>query len=153
VRGWGGRPVSAYMLFCLAVMGGISVWAWRYATVETLGVRGGPAHDVETVMIGAPRVSPAYLRGAMMLAFGMMLLFSPHYPWYIVWLVPFLVLVPSLQLLVYVMGFFYLFTTQLAEPGPKMFLLNEILYGAVVVAFVVQTLGERVWRPAASSQL
>ena len=34
VKGLAGVPVSAYMVFCLAVMGGISVWAWRYATVE-----------------------------------------------------------------------------------------------------------------------
>ena len=80
---------------------------------------------------------PMYLRAAMMLAFAMMLLFSPHYPWYVVWLVPFFVLVPNLPLLVYLMGFFYLFTTQLADPGPKMFLLNKILYGGVAVAMVL----------------
>jgi hypothetical protein len=35
------------------------------------------------------------------------------------------------------MGFFYLYTTALADPGPKMFLLNEILYGVTVAAFAV----------------
>jgi len=141
VRGLGALTVSVYMLFCVAVMGGICVWAWRYATVEDCGgtLRAHSTHDSETVMHGAPK----FLRAAMMLAFALMLLFSPHYAWYIVWLVPFLVLVPSLPLLVYVMGFFYLFTTQLADPGPKMFLLNEILYGAVAVATVVQVLLQR----------
>jgi alpha-1,6-mannosyltransferase len=167
VRGLGGLPVSAYLVFCAAVMGGISVWAWRYATVERLGVGMFPTHDDETVMDGPPRfldgsprvldgllgVSMAYLRAGMMLAFAMMLLFSPHYAWYIVWLVPFLVLVPSLPLMVYVMGFFYLFTTQLAEPGPKMFLLNEMLYGGVFVAVVVQAVGKRVWRTASGFEL
>jgi alpha-1,6-mannosyltransferase len=153
VKGLSGLPVSVYLLFCMAVMGGLSVWAWRYATVERLGARVFPTHDDETVMDGPPRVldgppgdSPAYLRAAMMLAFAMMLLFSPHYAWYVVWLVPFLVLTPSLPLMVYVMGFFYLFTTQLAEPGPKMFLLNEMLYGAVAVGFVVQLLLRRFVR-------
>jgi alpha-1,6-mannosyltransferase len=146
VRGLGGLPVSVYMLFCVAVMGGLSVWAWRYATVERLGGGVFPTHDDETVMGGPPGGSPAFLRAAMMLGFALMLLFSPHYAWYIVWLVPFLVLVPSLPLMVYVMGFFYLFTTQLAEPGPKMFLLNEILYGAVAVAMVAQLVMRRVIR-------
>jgi hypothetical protein len=148
VRGLAAVPVSAYMVFCVAVMGGISVWAWRNATVEdckTL-LYGQPAHDGRTVMNGAPEVVPvpAYLRAAMMLAFAMMLLFSPHYPWYVIWLVPFFVLVPSLPLLVYLMGFFYLFTTQLADPGPKMFLLNKILYGGVAVAMVLYW-GWRRW--------
>ena len=135
VKGLAGLPVSAYMVFCAAVMGGLSVWAWRYATVERLGV--GAVGSTGT---------PAYLKAAMMLAFAMMLLFSPHYAWYIVWLVPLMVLVRSLPLMVYVMGFFYLFTTQLAEPGPKMFLLNEILYGGVVVAILLQALMRRFVR-------
>jgi hypothetical protein len=93
---------------------------------------------------GAPgTVPPAFLRAAMMLAFAMMLLFSPHYPWYIAWLVPFLVLVPNLPLLTYLVAFFYLFTTALAAPGPKMFLLNKILYGAVAVAFLLALLLRR----------
>jgi alpha-1,6-mannosyltransferase len=96
------------------------------------------------------KMAPAFLRAAMMLAFAMMLLFSPHYPWYIVWLVPFFVLVPNLPLLVYVLAFFYLFTTALADPGPKMFLLNEILYGSVAAAMVVSFAMKRVWRKSAN---
>jgi alpha-1,6-mannosyltransferase len=137
VRGLEHLPTAAYMVFCAAVMGGISVWAWRYATVETVVGRVFPTHDDETVMDGPPAVAPAYLRAAMMLAVAMMLLFSPHYAWYVVWLIPFFALMPSLPLLAYLMGFFYLYTTQLADPGPKMFLLNEILYGGVAMAMVV----------------
>jgi hypothetical protein len=70
------------------------------------------------------------------LGFAMMLLFSPHYPWYIVWLIPFFALLPNLPLLTYLMMFFYMFTTALADgTAPKMFVLNEILYGAVAVRF------------------
>jgi uncharacterized RDD family membrane protein YckC len=54
-----------------------------------------------------------------------------------VWLVPLLLLVPNLPLLAYVLGFFYLFTTQLATPGPQMFLLNEILYGGTAAMMLV----------------
>jgi rSAM/selenodomain-associated transferase 1 len=129
VKGLESLPVSAYGVFCIAVLGGLSVWAWRNAMVERVVT----ATHVSEARHGAPK----FLRAAMMLGFAMMLLFSPHYPWYIVWLVPLLVLVPSLPLLAYVLGFFYLFTTQLADPGPKMFLLNEILYGGVVVAMLL----------------
>lgn len=35
------------------------------------------------------------------------------------------------------MGFFYGYTTALADPGPKMFLLNEYLYTAVLTAVLL----------------
>jgi hypothetical protein len=77
-----------------------------------------------------------------MLALALMLLFSPHYPWYIVWLTPLLALAPDIPVLAYLVGFFYLFTTALAEPGEKMFRLNERLYAVVAVAMAVGF----VWR-------
>jgi alpha-1,6-mannosyltransferase len=48
-------------------------------------------------------------------------------------------LMPNLTVLAYVLGFFYLYTTELAEPGPKMFLANEILYASVLGAFIIQS--------------
>jgi alpha-1,6-mannosyltransferase len=126
VRALAGVPVWAYMVFCAVVMGGISVWAWKVAAVVlphlSRKVRGedGP---------------PEFVKAGMMLSFAMMLLFSPHYPWYVLWLVPFFVLVPNLPVLVYLMMFFYLFTTALADgTAAKMFLVNEYLYGATAVA-------------------
>jgi len=134
-----------YMLFCVAVLGGISVWAWRFATVESFGLETkGRSRFPAGMTERKANTSPAYLRAAMMLAFAMMLLFSPHYAWYIVWLIPLFALTPNLPLLAYLMGFFYLFTTALADPGPKMFLLNEILYGGVAAVMVLHAL-ERRW--------
>jgi hypothetical protein len=77
----------------------------------------------------------------------MMLLFSPHYPWYVVWLVPFMVLAPRLPMYTYVLGLWFGLTTALGEPGPKMFLMNERLYASVAVAFGVEWVLERwpVW--------
>jgi hypothetical protein len=114
-------PLGAYLVFCAVVLGGLCWWCWRYATVER-------------VEVGTR--SPRFLVGAVWLAFAMMLLFSPHYAWYIAWLVPLFALAPELPVMAYVLAFFYLFTTQLGEPGPKMFLLNKILYGFVAVAMV-----------------
>ena len=127
VRGLGGVPVWTYVAFCAVVMGGITWWAWRKATVEV-------------VMSG----TPVFAKVAMALAFALMLLFSPHYPWYIVWLIPFFVLAPNLPLLAYLMAFFYLFTTPLADGTvPKMFLVNKILYGVVVLACLLQLMLRR----------
>jgi alpha-1,6-mannosyltransferase len=117
------------------VMGALAWWCWRYATVEDCG------SYVSESRRGAPR----FLRGAMLLGFAMMLLFSPHYPWYIVWLVPFFALTPNLPLLAYLMAFYYGFATELADPGPKMFLLNKLIYGFVALVILLQVTVLRRW--------
>ena len=74
-----------------------------------------------------------------MLALALMLLFSPHYPWYVAWLVPLLVLTPRWTVATYVVGLFYLCTTALAVGyGPKQYQLNERLYAAVGIAFIIE---------------
>ncbi len=126
---------TIYVAACAVVMLGICWWAWRHASRERLGR-------------GARHKHPAYVGAALMLAFALMLEFSPHYPWYIAWLVVFLPLIPELPVLAYVVSFFYLFTTALAVPGPAMFLLNERMYAVVLIAMVVGAVcGHwRVWR-------
>jgi hypothetical protein len=79
----------------------------------------------------------------MMFALALMLLFSPHYPWYIAWLIPLMALYPNWVTLAYVCAFFYGFTTQWADPGPKMFVLNSWIYFTVLCAFVVEVVWER----------
>ena len=132
LRGLQWVSTGVYLGLCVVVFGGLMVWAWRRATIE--GPVEGPAEFAGPRMVG---MEPQFLKTAAMFAMALMLLFSPHYPWYIVWLVPFFALTPSLPMLAYTMGFFYLFTTALADPGPKMFLLNRILYGGTLVAFAV----------------
>ena len=110
----------AFLGFSGAVMLGVTVWAWRVAT--PLDAR--PA---------------AFMAPAFGLATALMLLFSPHYPWYIAWLIPFLCLMPNLPVLAYVGGLFYLCTTELAVGvGPKQFLLNQILYATVLAAAIIE---------------
>ena len=87
--------------------------------------------------MGARVQRPAFARASMMLALALMLLFSPHYAWYIAWLVPLLALYPNWVTLTYVCAFFYGFTTQWAVPGPQMFVLNSWIYFAVLCALVV----------------
>ena len=130
MRGLERVPVVMYLVFCAVVMGAICWWCWKHAAMESVATK------VED--------APAFVRGAMMLAMSLMLLFSPHYPWYIVWLIPFFVLIPNLPLLVYLMGMFYLCTTLLADgTAERGFVLNEILYGGVAMAFVLHLMVRR----------
>ncbi len=133
-------PTGAFLVLCVLILGGLAFWAWRDATVETMPTwdqKGGKGERV-----------PAFMRTAAMLAFAMMLLFSPHYAWYNLWLVPLLVLVPRLPLITYVLVFFFGYTTKYAAPGPQMFFLNKCLYAAVLGAFALEWAFDRwgVWK-------
>ena len=126
VRGLQSISTNVYLGFCALVFVAITGWSWVYATKEK--PIAGAAIFAET---------PKFIKAAAALGFALMLLFSPHYPWYIVWLAPLFALWPNLPMLAYLMGFFYLFTTKLAMPGPGLFLLNKILYGGVLIAALV----------------
>ncbi len=119
---------TAYYFFCAAVFAAILWWCWQTAN----GRKSERADRFDKSEDGS------FLAPAFALAAALMVLFSPHYAWYIIWLVPFFTLMPNLPILTYLLGFFYLYTTALAEPGPKMFLANEILYGVVAAAVVLQ---------------
>ena len=119
-------PNAAYMVFVAFVFIGLMGWAWQTACRRE-------------------SVANAFLWPAFGLALALMLLFSPHYPWYVAWLVPFLVLLPNLTTMTYICGLFYLCTTALAEGyGPKQFELNEILYGSVAIAFMIEMICRRM---------
>lgn len=111
-------PILIFYLVCGIIFTGLALWAWKTST---------------------PAASPrsAFLPVSFAFAVALMLLFSPHYAWYVIWLVPFFTLLPNLPILVYLMGFFYGFTTALAVPGPRMFRLNEWLYAATAAAFCI----------------
>ena len=113
-------PNVVFLIFAAIILGTLTLWAWRRATPA------GAATD-------------AFLAPALALAFAMMLLFSPHYPWYVLWLIPFVVLLPSPTVLTYTCGLFYLCTTSLAVgTGPKQFHLNEILYSTVLIVVIIE---------------
>jgi alpha-1,6-mannosyltransferase len=132
ISGLRNLPTSAYFIFCTGVFAALIGWCWQTSGREQR-LRDSPN----------PGDDAAFLRPAFALAAALMFLFSPHYAWYILWLVPFFTLMPNLPVLTYLLGFFYLYTTALAEPGPKMFLANEILYASVLIAFLFQLALER----------
>jgi len=135
---------TAYLIFCAAVFAAILWWCWKTAAQQ------GHNHQRPATNPGAPSsrrflplrwglsTAAAFLPPVFALAAALMFLFSPHYAWYIIWLVPFFTLMPNLPILTYLLGFFYLYTTALATPGPKMFLANEILNAAVFTALIIQ---------------
>jgi alpha-1,6-mannosyltransferase len=128
IPGLHGIPPTDYFLFCAAVFAAIMWWCWQIASQQGSDT----AHHFTSVG------DASFLPPAFALAGALMFLFSPHYAWYIIWLVPFFTLMPNLPILSYLLGFFYLYTTALAVPGPRMFLANEILYAAVFAAFLIQ---------------
>jgi alpha-1,6-mannosyltransferase len=147
VLGLRGLSATAYFVFCAAVFAAIMWWCWRVASSPVIGASYSASLSVSrqgSAVADLRRADAAFLAPAFALAAALMFLFSPHYAWYIVWLVPFFTLMPNLPILVYVLGFFYLYTTALAEPGPKMFFANEILYASVFAAFIIQ-LAFRRW--------
>ncbi len=113
--GLGALGIPAFLVLCALVFAPLFLWCWRANRQP-----------------GAAFLAPAFA-----LAFALMLLFSPHYPWYVAWLVPFLVLLRNLPGFVYTYSIFYWLTTQYSEPGPKMFYANTWVYGATAVAFAL----------------
>jgi hypothetical protein len=115
-----GLGSGAFLIFAGCVFLALIAWCWWGCS------RAGAAPT-------------AFLLPGMCLALAMMLLFSPHYPWYVAWLIAFLVVCPSLTVLTYVCGLFYMCTTALATGyGEPQFHLNEILYSMVGIAAMIE---------------
>ena len=143
-------PVVFY-LFAAIVFALLSLWAWRTASpagLDASSIDASPCRATSRPALFTGLLAPhqplAFLPPAFALACALMLLFSPHYAWYIIWLAPFLAIVPNLPVFAYLMGFFYLYTTALADPGPKMFLANQLLYALVGAATIIE-LARRQW--------
>ena len=126
IPGLGHVPTGAFFVFCALCFLPLLVWCWRRSQ----------------------QPGSAFIAPAGSLAFLLMLLFSPHYPWYVIWMVPFLVLQPSLPAGVYVCAIFYGLTTQWSAPGPKLYFLEKWVYGATAVAFVLQWIYQRFAKSA-----
>jgi alpha-1,6-mannosyltransferase len=73
------------------------------------------------------------MRYGFAIATALMLLFSSHYPWYYLWLLPFLCLIPYVPMLYFITACFYLYTTQLANPGPAMYYMFQWLYATTAL--------------------
>ncbi len=133
-----------YLAFLVAGFAALAFWSWRAANTE-------PASQQTQFWLRIFRLpkTGAFLPGTLFLAFAMMLVFSPHYPWYLAWLIPFGVLMPNLPLFTYALGFFYLSATSLgAGTIESQYRLNSILYAVLLLAFLLEWMvraGYRRW--------
>ncbi len=144
---------TVYVVFAAAVLALIALWAFRTASPvlvppEPAASRSGLGTEREPLRDQLkPHHRAAFLPAVFALAAALMLLFSPHYPWYVAWLIPFLALLPNIPALAYITGLFYLCYTALAVGyGPKQFQLNQILYSGLLVSVLLH-LALRRWRP------
>jgi len=71
----------------------------------------------------------AAVRSGLVLATTLNLCFSPHYPWYFLWLLPFLTLWPWRPAFYMVLAVTYMLATRLGMPGEPLYHMNQLLYG------------------------
>ncbi len=95
-----------YVGACALLLGGLAWWAYRRVEVPYAAVRSG-----------------------LVLATALNLCFSPHYPWYFLWLLPFLTLWPWRPAFYMVLAVTYMLATRLGMPGEPLYRMNELLYG------------------------
>ncbi len=115
---WETLPTAAFYGFAALLLLGLALWAFLKNEDNPLSA----------------------IRCSFVLAAALMFLFSSHYPWYYLWLLPFVSLVPYTPMLYFVTACFYLYTTQLANPGPAMYYMFEWLYGTTAVLALYSTL-------------
>ena len=127
-------PVFVFLLLSTIAFAVLAYWSWQAGNSNATHQPAG----LWLEMFRLP-VEGAFLPGAMFLAFGMMLDFSPHYPWYLAWLIPFGVLLPNLPIFTYTLGFFYFSATSLgAGTIASQYRLNSILYALVMLAAILE---------------
>ena len=107
LKGLGALPTGAFFAGAGLLLLALSLWAF---------------------LKGERSIATA-MRFALALASVLMLLYSPHYPWYYLWVLPALCLVPYTPMLYFLTASFYLYTTSLANPGPRMYYMYQWLYG------------------------
>jgi alpha-1,6-mannosyltransferase len=110
-------PTAAYLVVCAAILGALAWWAFSRGL--------------------APDTCVGY---GLVLATALTLCFSPHYPWYFLWLLPFLTLQPWPPAFFLAVAPMYLLSTKLGMPGEPMYRLNCFLYGGFFVLLVNQWL-------------
>ncbi len=98
-------PMAAYIALCAFVTVAVCVWALRRGSHPT-----------------------AFIFFALLIATILNVFYSPHYPWYFLWLLPYLAIVPWRPAFYLVAASTYLFGTNLGAPGEPMYHLNILLY-------------------------
>ena len=119
---WQAMPTGAFYGFAALLLLGLAILAWL-----------NPEFVLRVTHARKPlRDSPGIGYG-FAIATALMLLFSSHYPWYYLWLLPFVCLIPYVPMLYFITACFFLYTTSLANPGPAMFYMFQWLYASTAL--------------------
>ena len=125
-------PSWAYVLFALAVLGALALWALRRrdegGDEERVSDGRGPAADESAARAVAGR---GFVERVFVLATAFTVLLSPRYSWYFVWLVPLLPLVrPALVVPVFYLtaASFVLYRSWLGDAPGQMFAYGLVMY-------------------------
>jgi alpha-1,6-mannosyltransferase len=102
---------AAYIAFCALMLFVVVAWAFRKQRTPQQIIGCGLAMS----MMGT-------------------IFFSPHYPWYFLWILPFAVILRYVPAIVLTLAAAYWFATNLAIPGEKMFQMNKYLYGIFLIS-------------------
>lgn len=113
-------PTSAYLVFAIAVLGGLSLWLMRFER----------AGDIQ------------YLRNGLGLASLFIVFLAPHFSWYFAWLIPFLCFVPSIPVFYLTLASFLLYLTWLGDSPERVVMLKGLIF---VPAFILMVL-RKWWR-------
>ncbi len=121
---------AAYNGFCVLALLALAAWAFRSA-----------------------RTPMQAIRFALAIACVLTVLFSPHYVWYFLWLVPFAVLTGYLPIIVLTLAADYLYSITLRDLAPMNYWANSWLYSIFLAAIAVDLLVRRYRRPIANTFL
>jgi hypothetical protein len=98
-------PSSIYLVFAVVVLGLLSVWLMR-----------------------DPQIDDRYLRNGLIIASVFMVLLSPHFSWYFVWLIPFLCFTPSIAVFYLTFASFLLYLTWLGDSPDRVLVLKALIF-------------------------
>ncbi len=101
---------QVYIAACAVAMACVAWWAYTRGTQAASCIRTG-----------------------LVLAAALNLCFSPHYPWYFLWLLPFLTLWPWRPAFYMVLAPTYLLATRLGAPGAGIYQMNVLLYSGFLL--------------------
>jgi len=83
------------------------------------------------------RSEEGYLIGSLVLASAFMILVTPHYPWYFLWLVPMLCFVPYMPMLFLTSASFVLYFALESRSPAMELMVNSLLYGSFLIAVII----------------
>jgi alpha-1,6-mannosyltransferase len=86
-----------------------------------------------------------FAAGALLLSLLLLVFVTPHYPWYFLWLLPLLCLIPYWPALLLTSASFILYATLGLQPPARGLAVNSLLYGPFLLAAAIHLCVHRRW--------